>query len=197
MLGQNANVIVVGLSIGANLSLAYTLAYPDHVVGLALVAGGPRGFECNNDPAEDKLFDKVESLIDIGDVHGAAQMQVRIWGDGPLQDPGRLSEEIENRMLEWNVDIAGRECSKRGGGALEQVLTEPPPIARLHTITVPTAIAWGTFDETFTTEAMKYVAGKVKGAVGKEFEAAHMINLEHPDDFNEFINEWLEANFDS
>ena len=81
--------------------------------------------------------------------------------------------------------------------ALDAIRQEPPPIARLHTIAVPTAIAWGTFDESYTTAAMKYVAAQVEGATSKEFEAAHMINLEKPDEVNEWLHEWLEASFES
>ena len=106
VLGPGANVILIGLSIGASLALAYTLAHPEYVSGLALIAGGLRGFEYNNDPREDALFDKAESLAQVGDVHGVANLMVRIWGDGPLQDPGRLSDDVADRMLKWNIDIA-------------------------------------------------------------------------------------------
>ena len=81
--------------------------------------------------------------------------------------------------------------------ALDAVRSDPPPIARLHTIQVPTAIAWGSFDESYTTAAMQYVANQVKGATSREFNTAHMVNLEMPDEVNEWINEWLEANFES
>lgn len=81
--------------------------------------------------------------------------------------------------------------------ALDAVRSDPPPIARLHTIQVPTAIAWGSFDESYTTAAMQYVANHVKGATSKEFETAHMVNLEKPDEVNQWLNEWLEAHFES
>ena len=80
--------------------------------------------------------------------------------------------------------------------ALDAIRQDPPPIARLHTIEVPTAVAWGTFDESYTTAAMKYVANQVSGATYKEFETAHMVNLEQPDEINEWLSDWLEASFE-
>ena len=119
VLGSETKVIIVGLSIGASLALGYSLEHAEYVSGLALLAGGLRGFEYNNDAQEDALFDHAESLAQIGDVHGVANLMVRIWGDGPLQDPGRLADDVADRMLKWNIDIAVRKCrqSKSLGNA--------------------------------------------------------------------------------
>ena len=106
VLGPDSNVLIIGLSIGASLALAYALAHPEYVNGIVLIAGGLRGFEYNNDPREDALFEHSDSLAQIGDVHGVANLMVRIWGDGPLQDPGRLADDVADRMLKWNIDIA-------------------------------------------------------------------------------------------
>ena len=195
VLSDEAEVIIVGLSIGGSMGLGYTIACPESVKGLAIIAGGLRGFEFNNDPQEDMLFDKAESLIKDGDVQGAANMMVRIWGDGPLQEPGRLAEDVADRMLRWNIDISARECARTGGFALDPVRRDPPPTALLHTINCPTAIAYGTFDETFTNAAMKHVSEKVRGATLKEFKTAHMVNLEHAQQLNQWLGDWLDAYF--
>ena len=195
LLSADAKVIVVGLSVGSSYALAYTLAHPQHVVGLALIAGGLRGFDYNNQPEEDKLLEEAEKLVSYGDVHGAANLQVRIWGDGPLQEPGRLDENIADRMLKWNIDLAARECAKKGGFALETVEPDPPAAQQLNQINVPTAVAYGVFDETYTNAAMKHVAANVRGAYLKEFQTAHMVNLEAEDEFNRWLSDWLEVYF--
>ena len=120
---------------------------------------------------------------------------VRIWGDGPLQEPGRVDEQVAERMLKWNQDICARECGKIGGMALDVVSRDPPASTKLHAIDVPTAVAYGTYDETETTAAMKHVGASIKDANVKEFKTAHMINLELPDDFNRWLSDWLEAKF--
>lgn len=195
VLPLESTVVTIGLSIGGSLALGYAVQRSDSVSGMAILAGGVLGFEYPNTPQEDALFEKADALIADGDVQGAANLQVRIWGDGPLQEPGRMAEPLAERMLKWNIEISARECARRGGCNFDTVRRNPPAGSQLHTIDIPTAVAYGTYDETYTTAAMKYVASKVKGATVKEFETAHMINLELPDEFNKWLGDWLEANF--
>lgn len=195
VLPADATVIPIGLSMGASLAIGYTVSRQDFVSGCCVVAGGLGGFEFPNTEQEDELFKLADDLISHGDVQGAANLQVRIWGDGPLQEPGRMAESLAEQMLKWNIEISARECSKTGGSALDTVQTEKPAGTLLHTIDVPVAVAIGTLDETYTIAAMKHVASNVKGAQSKEFETAHMVNMEMPDEFNKFLGKWLQANF--
>ena len=195
VLPPDSSIIPIGLSIGGSLALGYTVQRPDSVDGAVILAGGVRGFEHANTPQEDSLFDKAGALIADGDVQGAANLQVRIWGDGPLQEPGRMAEPLAERMLLWNIDISGREFAKRGGSSFDTVVREPASGTQLHTIDMPTAVGYGAYDETYTTAAMKHLGSNIKGATVREFQTAHMINLEVPDEFNEWLSEWLEGNF--
>ena len=69
---------------------------------------------------------------------------------------------------------------------------KPAAAGRLSDISVPSMVAYGRYDETSTNEAMKYAAQRIPGAKLKEFVIAHMINLESPSEFNN----WLEAYLD-
>lgn len=195
VLPADTTIIPIGLSIGASLALGYTVQRRELVSGLVTIAGGVRGFDFKNHPDEDWLFDKIESLTNDGDVQGAANLKVRAWGDGPLQEPGRMAEDIAERMLRWNVDISQREATRRGGTALDAVARDPPAGSLLHTLTIPIAVGYGVFDETYTTAAMQYLAMKVNGANVRGFSTAHMVNLEASDEFNQWLGEWLEENF--
>jgi pimeloyl-ACP methyl ester carboxylesterase len=195
VLPPDATVIPIGLSIGASLALGYTVHRRELVSGLATIAGGVRGFDYNNTPAEDELFNKLDSLTEYGDFQGAANLTVRAWGDGPLQEAGRLAEDVAERMLNWNIDISQKECAKRGGTALDTIARDPPAATQLHTLDIPVAVGYGTFDETYTTAAMQFLAMNVNGANAREFRTAHMVNLEVPDEFNQWLGEWLEENF--
>ena len=195
VLQPHNTIIPIGLSIGGSLALGYTVQQRGLVSGLAIISGGVRGFEYNNQPEEDRLFAKIDQLTADGDVQGAANLTVRAWGDGPLQEPGRMDEVVAEQMLKWNIDISQRECSNRGGTALDALARDPPAGTQLHTLDIPTAVAYGVFDETYTTAAMQFVAMKVPGANIREFRTAHMVNLEAPDEFNEWLGEWLELSF--
>ena len=196
VLPADSKVIPVGLSIGGSLALGYTVNRKESVAGAVLVSAGLLGFEADNTPAEDRLFRLAEDLLRDGDVQGAANLQVRIWGDGPLQEPGRMAEPLAEQMLKWNIEICAREAAKTGGCALDSTEPEKPAGSMLHEIDVPIAVAYGSYDETYTIVAMKHVGSKVKGATIKEFAAAHMINMEFPEEFNKWLGVWLETNFE-
>jgi pimeloyl-ACP methyl ester carboxylesterase len=104
-----------------------------------------------------------------------------------------MAEPLAEQMLKWNIEICARECAKTGGCALDAVEPETPASALLHTIEVPIAVAYGTYDETYTKVAMKHVGSKVPTPTVREFQAAHMINMELPDDFNQWLGKWLEG----
>ena len=54
-----------------------------------------------------------------------------------------------------------------------------------------TAVATGKYDESSTTKSMEYIVQHVSGATLKEFDAAHMINLECPELFNAWLGAYL------
>lgn len=195
VLPAEPKVIPIGLSMGGSLALGYTVFYPHRVAGAAIIAGGLRGVDIPNLPEEDELFDQADALLEASDVHGYAEMQVRIWGDGPLQQPGRLNKHVRERMMAWNLEIASREVVKQGPSAVEAVRREPAPVTKLHEIEVPVAIAYGTLDETNTTEGMKYASQRIARVESKAFETAHMINLEEEDEFNGWLSSWLCRHF--
>lgn len=196
VLPAGSKVIPIGLSMGGSLALSYTAFYPQRIAGAIIVAGGVRGVEIPNTPQEDALFDQVDALVDTGNVQGAAEMQVRIWGDCPLQPSSRLASHLHGRMLAWNLDIAAREIAKTGAGAIYAVRREPAPATKLHEIQVPVLVAYGRLDETNTTGAMKYIGERIVGAEVVGFETAHMVNLEREDEFNGVVRGWLERWFE-
>ncbi|KAK5166471.1 uncharacterized protein LTR77_008014 [Saxophila tyrrhenica] len=185
VLPKEASVIPVGCSIGASLALGYTVARQGVVAGLCAVSGGVGGFEYPNTDAEDRIFKLADDLISDGDVQGAAN----------LQEPGRMAEPLAEQMLKWNIEIAARECSKTGSLALDTVEPETPAGHLLHTIEVPVAVAYGAYDETYTVAAMKHLGEHVRNAQVKEFETAHMVSMEMPDEFNKWLGKWLQAQF--
>ncbi len=195
VLPKDSTIIPIGLSIGASLALGYTVSRQEVVSGAVLVSGGIGGFDHPNTEAEDRIFKLAEALIADGDVQGAANLQVRIWGDGPLQEPGRMTEPLAEQMLKWNIEICARECSKTGGLALDTVEPEKPAGKLLNTIDVPVAVAYGSLDETYTVAAMKHVGETAKSTQVKEFAAAHMVNMEMPDEFNKWLGKWLQSHY--
>ncbi|KAK9349575.1 Alpha/Beta hydrolase protein [Lipomyces doorenjongii] len=180
-------VVVIGISAGGMLAIDFTLANPHVVVGLVAVAAGLSGDDSTNTEEEDKLFEQCGKLEAARDVEGLALMNVRIWGDGPLMEEGRLASFIRRKMLTWTKDIAACEFSLTGGNSIACEGLKPPAVVRLGDINMPVAVAIGTLDETATIAGMRRLCRNVGGAVAKEFCTAHMVNLEAADEFNSWL----------
>ncbi|MCJ1399853.1 hypothetical protein MMC11_003056 [Xylographa trunciseda] len=194
---KHEKVVAVGLSMGAATCIDFAIAFPDLVCGLAVIAGGLSGSDYPNTPEEEELFSREASLMESQDVEGLANLTVHLWGDGPLQPEGRLRKEARQQLYTWCKDIAVREVNGTGGSALEDQDLDPPAAGRLSEIKIPVAVAVGTLDESSTISAMRYVSDHTENSTLKEFEAGHMVNLEHPDDFNAWLEEWLTTHFGS
>ena len=188
-------VIVVGLSRGGSIAIDFVLAYPDLVAGLVVIAGGLTGFEEPNTAAEEALFTQESRLRGLKDIQGLVDLNIRIWGDGPLQNPGRVNRMVRDKLIQWCTPIAIRECNSSGGSVIEDEGIQPPALDRLGEITVPVEIASGKLDETSTIAAMRYVSEHTKGARMHEFDSAHMVNLEKSTEFNHWLETWLGKNF--
>ena len=138
------------------------------------------------------MFERYDEFIGKGDAHNAAMMSVRIWGQGTQGNDGRLSRLVGDKLFEWCRIIAHREIVGKGGSAIPSQDLKPTAVERLPDINVPAMVAYGRYDETSTNEAMNYAARHIPGAKLKEFNTAHMINLESASEFNK----WLEAYLD-
>lgn len=184
--------VVIGLSRGASYAVDFVLQSPHLVAGLVVCAGGLGGFAFANTTQEIEMFQRHDEFIAKGDAHNAAMMDVRIWGRGTQGDDGRLSKTVGDKLYDWCKTIAQREIAGNGGSAIPAEDLTPAAADRLSNISVPTTVACGKYDEICTNEAMKYVAQRVPGAELKEFSAAHMINLECPTEFNDWLAAYLD-----
>jgi 3-oxoadipate enol-lactonase len=175
---------VVGLSRGGMIALDFALEYPDRVRSLTTVAGGIGGYES---PAEAPMstWEEPERLIEAKDWDGISAWEAAYWADGPGQSSDRVPG-VRAKVHEWVLE--NYRAEKADGQP--QPLT-PPAAERLAELRVPLLVMLGTLDDPGTTESMRHLASVVPGARLEEFEAAHMVNLEHPERFNSVLRSFL------
>ena len=190
---SNGKFVVIGLSCGACIAIDFAISSPELVDGLVLCAGGVGGLDIANTTDEDALFKTVDEYMAEKNIEGAARMNVRIWGDGPQKDEGRLNANVRGKLYNWCKTIATKEIAGNGGSGIPQEdLKDPPAAQRLSQIKVETIVATGNYDESSTVAAMDYVAQNIERAELKAFEAGHMINLECPTEFNNWLGIFLD-----
>ena len=189
----SSEFVVVGLSRGGGIAIELTVAHPELVRGLVLVAGGLTGIDAPNTAKEDALLRDWFQSMQGGEIEKAATIFTRFWGDGPLVNEARIRRDVRDKLHAWCADLTRREAERSGGGfCIPYVGTDPPAAERMSSVKVPVATATGKYDETSTTEGMRWITGKLEAVSVREFETAHMVNLEEPRAFNLWIEEYLE-----
>ncbi|MGB8344920.1 MAG: alpha/beta hydrolase [Ktedonobacteraceae bacterium] len=179
---------VIAPSFGGKIAVDFTLAHPEMVASLVLIAPSIGGTQ----PSPDVLrFNKEEeALFERGDLAGATELNMRMWVDGPRRTPEQVDPEVRRRVYEMQYHAFTVPIPEE---ADDQEL-QPPAITRLADIRVPTLVIVGDCDlpgkislaRQLTTELpdarLEIIAG-----------AAHMVSMEQPEQFNRIVQAFLES----
>jgi 3-oxoadipate enol-lactonase len=168
---------LVGLSMGGSLSLEFTLARPDMVSALVLVAPGARGYA---DWSQEVLnvWDSSEQAVVAGDRARAQAIELDLWT--PSGTDPQVDERIREIAME-NLDI----------------LDEPddlvqwdhgPPIDRLDEVQAPTLVVLGERDVPDINAIGRRATTEIAGARSHVIAGAdHVPNMRSPEEFNRVV----------
>lgn len=159
-------VVLVGNSMGAWLSILYTLAHPDRVEALVLESGGglaiPPGVPLT-------AVNREDALVVLRAVHGP-DAAIADWAPDAFIALSK-SESPLKRVLASNVFPFFID-------------------ARLGDIKVPTTIVWGAHDGVVTRAYVDKLHAGIAGAKMKVIEgAAHIPHLQQPERFVETVRD--------
>src|SRR5581483_6812732 len=89
---------VIGISYGSKIALDFTLAHPELVASLVLVAPSVGGVE----PSEQilRFFQEEDALVEQGDLSGATELNLRLWVDGLRRTPDQVNPTVRQRVYE-------------------------------------------------------------------------------------------------
>jgi pimeloyl-ACP methyl ester carboxylesterase len=161
--------ILVGMSLGGYLSLAFHLAMPERVAGLVLVDTGP-GFR--NDAARERWNEWARKRADD------------IERDGTLGGGGSTEvRQARHRDIRGVAHAARYVLTQADGRVIDSV----PSIA------VPTLVVVGADDTNFLAAA-DYLERSIPGARKVVIaDAGHAANLDQPVVFNAAVSEFLQG----
>ena len=161
--------VLVGMSLGGYLSLAFRARHPERVAALVLVDTGP-GYRQDGERAGWNAY--VERTAAAIDARGFAAV--------------RESPEV---ALAHHRRAGGLALAARGIMAQRDASV----IESLGDVDVPTLVVVGADDEPFL-RAADYMAAKIPGARKVVIDAAgHAANLDRPEVFNAAVTEFLEG----
>ncbi len=177
---------IVGISLGGKIALDFTLAHPELVASLVLVAPSVGGTQ----PSEQvrRFYQAEDALVEKGDLPEATALNVRFWVDGPQRSPEQVNQMVRQRVYEMQYHAFTLPMP---ADADEQTL-QPPAITRLAEVHVPTLIIVGDLDLPDKLALTEQLAREIPGARREIIaDAAHMVSMEQPQEFNHLVLDFL------
>ena len=178
---------IAGNSMGAHFALDAVLEAPDRFVAYIWIGGGISGFDKEPSEPELALFDAEEAAENAGEWDTAADLDARIWFDGPGQPRTRTDPDLRASFVAMDRELLepGREYGNRQKAAV-------PAIDRLETVAVPTLVVIGGLDTVGTQASAERLAADVPGArIVRIPDVAHIIGMEKPTELAALIVEHL------
>jgi len=178
---------VMGCSMGGGLAIDLALDHPARVSKLVLVGtavGGAKFFK-----KYPEVFAEVMAAREAKDFEAQNEAEARLFLDGPRRPRGRVGGELRELFLDMN----GRTMHNDFDSAPMDQL-DPPAIGRLHEITAPTLVVVGDEDIPPVLDNIDLLMDSIKGARKAVIhDAAHLPNLEHPEEFNRIVLDFLQS----
>jgi pimeloyl-ACP methyl ester carboxylesterase len=181
---------VVGCSMGGATAIDYTLEHPERVTALVPVGSGVSGWSEWTDEAI-RYWTEFMKLAKSGEVHRAREMDAQLWIDG-TRDAADVDPTYRARARELHRDNFTLDRLQHPEEELK-----PPAIGRLSEIKCPTMVLIGDSDTAELVRLAARIAKEISGARHVTIEnAAHLPSLEHPDEFNRLLMDFLKPVLD-
>lgn len=184
--------VIVGPSVGGKIALDLTLAFPQRVEALLLVAPGYSGMDYAHVPGGKATFERDERLSKAasdawaaGNVEEAVEHLRQLWASVLT---GR-SLDLFRTMVQENA----KEVFEERSGRFETA-EGPPAAGRLGEIKVPTRIIVGDRDNPAMPHCANFLARGIAGATVQLVPGAdHLLNLSRPDAFDAAVGALLDG----
>ena len=186
---------LVGVSNGGATALDFAVVYPERVGALVLVAPGISGIR-PEDLGDASLMEwdaaqeaREEEAVAAGDLARAAEISMETWLGGHGRPVSAVSPAVVARVREMTEHAFRRAAERKPTPQLS-----PGAADRLGSVTAPTLLLVGEHELPNVRAMVDCLAQRIAGAQRVEFpNAAHWLNVEYPDRFNQVVLDFLAA----
>ena len=188
-LGIQEPAVIMGCSMGGGLAMDFALTHPARVKALILVGSGPSGLELDV-PTPAKFAD-AEKAFEAGDLDLVGEIETQIWFDGMGRTSDQVNQAMRKLVYEMNRQALAHEVKQLGKRIPN---TQTPAFNRLSGLGVPVLIVVGEHDTPYILAAADYMVERMPSARKVVIEdAAHLPNMDHPDEFQAHATNFLES----
>ncbi|KXK22741.1 MAG: alpha/beta hydrolase [Chloroflexi bacterium OLB15] len=186
---------LIGCSRGGQIAIDAILENPERVWTYISVCGGLSGFVWDAVPQDQHdALEEAERLFESREWDAVLEAEARIWVDGFHRSPDQVSETVRDKMIAMNRQSFAH--LDEGG---ESIPLDPPAVNRLAQVQCPALIMIGELDASHVLARGNYLAENITDAQKYIFKnAAHLPNMEHPEEFNRvalaFLDEAQKSN---
>jgi pimeloyl-ACP methyl ester carboxylesterase len=178
---------LVGCSMGAGVAVDVAVTHPERVTRLVAAGSGAAGL-LDPTPELKAAWAEVEEAYEHGDLLLGNELDVRMWVDGPTRGP----DEVDPLLRAIAIEMNGRIWDRDEPGENVRKL-EPPAGLRLDAITCPVLAIAGALDQPYVNECARLLAAGVADGRFEVIEgAAHLMNMERPEEFNRLVTAFLQ-----
>jgi pimeloyl-ACP methyl ester carboxylesterase len=180
---------LVGNSRGGQIAIDAAIESPDRVVAVVGVGAGLGGFEGAATPDEQALFEEMDALESAAEPDPAAiaDIDVRVWVDGPGQPATRVPAAIRERVRA--MDAPQYEQGHVSG---RPIPLTPPAATRLADLRSPVLAVAGALDVSDVAQTARHLEAEAPNARAVVLpDVAHMIGMETPNELAALIVEFL------
>ena len=176
---------LVGCSMGGSIAIDFAIQYPERISKLVLVGTGVSG--ANFGKKYPDLWTDVKAADEAGDLDALNQAEMRLFLDGPKRPRGYVKQPLRDLFLSMNGTSLNNDWESAPTDDLN-----PPAAERLGEVTAPTLIVVGDKDVPTIDDAAELLMKSLPHARQVVIEdAAHLPNLEHPEEFNRLVLDFL------
>jgi len=183
---------VVGGSHGGRVALELALSHPERVSRLVLCPPALPDWKWSETVRA--AWQAGGEAYEAGDLDRATEVDVELWVDGPGRGPEEVDPEV--RDLVRTMQRHALELPEPDPPPGPEAKLDPPASRRLGEIRVPTLIVVGDKDVEDFQQIADRLAAEIPGATKAVIrDAAHVVALERPEEFNRILLEFLAVDF--